>query len=64
MRGKQFKAVQTGGPSGGFIPEQLLDLKVDFDSLSNAGSMMGSGGMVVMNEDACMVDAAKYFVDP
>ena len=61
--GKQFKAVQTGGPSGGFIPEQLLDLKVDFDSLTNAGSMMGSGGMVVMNEDACMVDAAKYFVD-
>jgi NADH-quinone oxidoreductase subunit F len=61
--GKRFKAVQTGGPSGGFIPEKLLDLKVDFDSLSDAGSMMGSGGMVVMNEDACMVDAAKYFVD-
>jgi NADH-quinone oxidoreductase subunit F len=61
--GKRFKAVQTGGPSGGFIPEQLLHLKVDFDSLSDAGSIMGSGGMVVMNEDACMVDAAKYFVD-
>jgi len=61
--GKRFKAVQTGGPSGGFIPERLLDLKVDFDSLSDAGSIMGSGGMVVMNEDACMVDAAKYFVD-
>ncbi|MGD0805535.1 MAG: NADH-ubiquinone oxidoreductase-F iron-sulfur binding region domain-containing protein [Candidatus Bathyarchaeia archaeon] len=61
--GKRFKAVQIGGPSGGFIPEQFLDLKVDFDSLSEAGSMMGSGGMVVMNEDACMVDAAKYFVD-
>jgi NADH-quinone oxidoreductase subunit F len=61
--GKRFKAVQTGGPSGGFIPERLLHLKVDFDSLSDAGSIMGSGGMVVMNEDACMVDAAKYFVD-
>ncbi len=61
--GKQFKAVQTGGPSGGFIPEQYLDLPVDYDTLSEMGSMMGSGGMVVMDEDTCMVDAARYFVD-
>ena len=61
--GKKFKAVQTGGPSGGVIPESLLDLHVDFDELSRAGSMMGSGGMIVMDEDTCMVDVAKYFVD-
>jgi NADH:ubiquinone oxidoreductase subunit F (NADH-binding)/(2Fe-2S) ferredoxin/Pyruvate/2-oxoacid:ferredoxin oxidoreductase delta subunit len=59
---KKFKAVQTGGPSGGCIPEQLLDLKVDFDSLDEAGSMMGSGGMIVMDETTCMVDVAKYYL--
>jgi NADP-reducing hydrogenase subunit HndC len=61
--GKRFKAVQTGGPSGGCIPEELLDLEVDFDELTKAGSMMGSGGMIVMDEDTCMVDVAKYFLD-
>ena len=61
--GKKFKAVQTGGPSGGCIPEELLDLGVDFDELSKAGSMMGSGGMIVMDEDTCMVDVARYFMD-
>ena len=61
--GKRFKAVQTGGPSGGCIPEELLDLKVDFDELTKAGSMMGSGGMIVMDEDTCMVDVARYFLD-
>jgi NADH-quinone oxidoreductase subunit F len=60
--GKNFKAVQTGGPSGGCIPEELLDLKVDFDELTKAGSMMGSGGMIVMDEDTCMVDVARYFI--
>jgi NADH:ubiquinone oxidoreductase subunit F (NADH-binding)/(2Fe-2S) ferredoxin/Pyruvate/2-oxoacid:ferredoxin oxidoreductase delta subunit len=59
--GKKFKAVQTGGPSGGCIPEELLDLKVGFDELAKAGSMMGSGGMIVMDEDTCMVDVARYF---
>jgi len=59
---KEFKAVQTGGPSGGCIPAQFLDLKVDFDSLATVGSIMGSGGMVVMDEDDCMVDVAKYFL--
>lgn len=59
---KKFKMVQTGGPSGGFLPEELLNLPVDFDSLTKAGSMMGSGGMVVGDEDTCMVDMAKYFV--
>jgi NADH:ubiquinone oxidoreductase subunit F (NADH-binding)/CBS domain-containing protein/(2Fe-2S) ferredoxin/Pyruvate/2-oxoacid:ferredoxin oxidoreductase delta subunit len=59
---KKFKAVQTGGPSGGCIPEQYLDLPVDFDSLSKVGSIMGSGGMVVMDEDNCMVDVAKFFL--
>jgi len=62
MNGKKFKAVQTGGPSGGCIPEEHLDLTVDFDSLAKVGSMMGSGGMVVMDEDNCMVDVAKYFL--
>jgi NADP-reducing hydrogenase subunit HndC len=61
--GKRFKAVQTGGPSGGCIPEELLDLEVGFDELTRAGSMMGSGGMIVMDEDTCMVDVAKYFLD-
>lgn len=59
---KKFKAVQTGGPSGGVIPESLLDLPVDFEKLTEAGSMMGSGGMIVMDEDTCMVDVAKYFL--
>ncbi len=59
---KQFKAVQTGGPSGGCLPESLIDLPVDFDRLAGAGSMMGSGGMIVMDEDNCMVDIARYFV--
>jgi NADH-quinone oxidoreductase subunit F len=61
-KGRKFKAVQTGGPSGGFLPESMLDLPVDFDELSKAGSMMGSGGMIVMDEKTCMVDMAKYFV--
>jgi NADH-quinone oxidoreductase subunit F len=61
--GKKFKAVQTGGPSGGCIPEQYLDIPVDFDELNKLGSMMGSGGMIVMDEDTCMVDIAKYFVN-
>jgi NADH-quinone oxidoreductase subunit F len=61
--GKRFKAVQTGGPSGGCIPEERLDLKVDFDELTAAGSMMGSGGMIVMDEDTCMVDVARYFIN-
>ncbi|MCX8116838.1 MAG: NADH-quinone oxidoreductase subunit NuoF [Desulfobacterota bacterium] len=60
--GRQIKAVQTGGPSGGCIPASLFDLPVDFDSLTDAGSMMGSGGMIVMDEGTCMVDVAKYFV--
>jgi len=60
---KKFKAVQTGGPSGGCIPEEKLDMKVDFDELAKAGSMMGSGGMIVMDEDTCMVDLARYFLD-
>ncbi len=61
-KGRNFKAVQTGGPSGGVIPESLLDLKVDFDELDKVGSMMGSGGMIVMDDKTCMVDVAKYFV--
>ena len=60
--GKSFKAVQTGGPSGGCIPESLLDTPVDFDRLYDVGSMMGSGGMIVMDEDTCMVDIARYFL--
>ena len=60
--GKAFKAVQTGGPSGGCIPENLLDTKVDFDELTRAGAMMGSGGMIVMDEDTCLVDLARYFL--
>ena len=61
--GKQIKAVQTGGPSGGCLPGSQFDLPVDFEALAEAGSMMGSGGMVVMDESACMVDVAKYFLD-
>jgi len=60
---KKFKAVQIGGPSGGCIPEKLLDLPIEFNSLEAAGAMMGSGGMVVMNEDSCMVDVARYFLE-
>ncbi len=60
--GRKFKAVQTGGPSGGCIPESLLDLPVDFDKLYEVGSMMGSGGMIVMDDKSCMVDVAKYFL--
>ena len=60
--GRKFKAVQTGGPSGGCIPESLLDLKVDFDELYKVGSMMGSGAMIVMDERNCMVDIARYFL--
>jgi NADP-reducing hydrogenase subunit HndC len=60
--GKKFKAVQTGGPSGGFIPESLIDLPVDYEELTKVGSMMGSGGMVVCDEENCMVDMAKYFL--
>jgi NADH:ubiquinone oxidoreductase subunit F (NADH-binding)/(2Fe-2S) ferredoxin len=60
--GKKFKAVQTGGPSGGVIPEQYLDTPIDFDELTKLGSMMGSGGTVVMDEDTCMVDTARYFI--
>jgi NADH-quinone oxidoreductase subunit F len=59
---KRFKAVQTGGPSGGCLPASLLNLPVDYDSLTQAGSIMGSGGMVVMDEDTCMVDVARYFL--
>jgi NADH-quinone oxidoreductase subunit F len=62
-QGKKFKAVQTGGPSGGCLPESLLDIPVDFDELTRVGSMMGSGGMIVMDEDDCMVDVARYFLN-
>jgi len=62
-RGRQFKAVQIGGPSGGCLPGDLLDTQIDFDSLKGAGAIMGSGGVIVMDEDNCMVDTAKYFVD-
>ncbi|MBQ6399744.1 MAG: NADH-quinone oxidoreductase subunit NuoF [Clostridia bacterium] len=61
--GKKFKAVQTGGPSGGCIPASLLDISVDYDSLTSVGAMMGSGGMIVMDEDNCMVDIARFFLD-
>jgi NADH-quinone oxidoreductase subunit F len=60
---KKFKAVQIGGPSGGCLPEAFLDTPIDYDSLSEAGAMMGSGGMVVMNEDTCTVDISRYFLD-
>ncbi|MEF8725443.1 MAG: NADH-quinone oxidoreductase subunit NuoF [Candidatus Bipolaricaulota bacterium] len=61
--GKEFKAVQTGGPSGGCIPAELIDLPVDYERLTEAGSIMGSGGLIVMDEDTCMVDTAKYFIE-
>jgi bidirectional [NiFe] hydrogenase diaphorase subunit len=61
--GRKFKAVQTGGPSGGCLPEDCLDMPVDYESLAKAGSIMGSGGMIVMDESSCMVDVAKYFMD-
>jgi NADH-quinone oxidoreductase subunit F len=60
---KAFKAVQIGGPSGGCLPSEFLDTPIDFDSLKDAGAMMGSGGMVVMDEETCMVDVARYFID-
>ena len=59
---KEFKAVQTGGPSGGCLPSSLIDVPIDYESLTEAGSMMGSGGMIVMDEDTCMVDVAKFFI--
>jgi NADH-quinone oxidoreductase subunit F len=62
-KNKKFKAVQIGGPSGGCLPETLLDIPIDYDSLREAGSMMGSGGMIVMDENNCMVDAARFFLD-
>ncbi|MBU7001197.1 MAG: FAD-dependent oxidoreductase [Theionarchaea archaeon] len=62
-KGRKFKAVQTGGPSGGCIPADLLGLKVDYEQLKEVGSIMGSGGMVIMDEDTCMVDTAKYFLE-
>jgi NADH:ubiquinone oxidoreductase subunit F (NADH-binding)/NAD-dependent dihydropyrimidine dehydrogenase PreA subunit len=61
--GKEFKAAQTGGPSGGCIPASLIDTPIDFESLGAIGSMMGSGGLIVMDEDNCMVDIAKYFLE-
>jgi len=61
--GKKFKSVQIGGPSGGCITEENLDIEVDYDSLIQIGAMMGSGGLVVMDEDTCMVDVAKFFMD-
>jgi NADH-quinone oxidoreductase subunit F len=62
-KGKEFKAVQIGGPSGGCLPESLLDTPVDFDALDEAGAMMGSGGMVILDDDNCMVEAARYFLE-
>ncbi len=63
QNGKRFKAVQIGGPSGGCLPESALDLPIDFDSLTDAGAMMGSGGMIVLDEDDCMVEIARYFLE-
>ena len=63
VAGRRVKAVQTGGPSGGCIPVEMLDTPVDYESLAQIGSIMGSGGMVVMDEDNCMVDVARYFVE-
>ena len=62
-KGRKFKAVQTGGPSGGVIPESMLDMPVDYDELTKAGSMMGSGGMIVMDDKTCMVDMARYYTE-
>jgi bidirectional [NiFe] hydrogenase diaphorase subunit len=61
--GRKFKAVQSGGPSGGCVPEQFLDIPVDYDSLASVGSIMGSGGLIVMDESSCMVDVARFFMD-
>jgi NADH:ubiquinone oxidoreductase subunit F (NADH-binding)/NAD-dependent dihydropyrimidine dehydrogenase PreA subunit len=61
--GREFKAVQTGGPSGGCLPKEKLDLPIDYQSLMQAGSIMGSGGMIVMDDKTCMVDVAKYFLN-
>ncbi|MBE6613155.1 MAG: 4Fe-4S dicluster domain-containing protein, partial [Ruminococcaceae bacterium] len=61
--GKKFKAAQTGGPSGGCIPASLIDTPIDYDNLIAIGSMMGSGGLIVMDEDSCMVDIAKFFLE-
>jgi NADH-quinone oxidoreductase subunit F/NADP-reducing hydrogenase subunit HndC len=61
--GKNFKAVQTGGPSGGCVPASMADLPVDYEKLTEVGAIMGSGGMIVMDEDTCMVDVAKYFIE-
>ncbi|MEJ2701628.1 MAG: NADH-quinone oxidoreductase subunit NuoF [Sedimentisphaerales bacterium] len=63
MNDREFKAVQTGGPSGGCIPESLLDLPIDYEKLAEVGSIMGSGGLIVMDEDTCMVDVARYFLE-
>jgi len=63
LKEKKFKAVQTGGPSGGCIPSEFLNMKVDYEELAKVGSIMGSGGMIVMDEDSCMVDIAKYFLE-
>jgi NADH:ubiquinone oxidoreductase subunit F (NADH-binding)/Pyruvate/2-oxoacid:ferredoxin oxidoreductase delta subunit len=62
-QGKSLKAVQIGGPSGGCIPASMIDLPIDYEALTEAGSMMGSGGMVVMDQDTCMVDVARYFME-
>ncbi len=61
--GKEFKAAQTGGPSGGCIPAKLIDTEIDYDNLTAIGCMMGSGGLIVMDEDTCMVDIAKFFLE-
>jgi bidirectional [NiFe] hydrogenase diaphorase subunit len=61
--GREFKAVQTGGPSGGCLPTETLDMPVEYESLARAGSIMGSGGMIVMDASSCMVDVAKYFME-
>ncbi|MGA8301030.1 MAG: NADH-ubiquinone oxidoreductase-F iron-sulfur binding region domain-containing protein, partial [Terriglobales bacterium] len=61
--GRHFKAVQTGGPSGGCLPEKFLDMPVDYENLARAGSIMGSGGMIVMDDASCMVDVARFFMD-
>ena len=61
--GHKFKAVQTGGPSGGCLPEEHLDLNISYDALTSVGSMMGSGGMIVMDDTSCMVNVARFFVE-
>ncbi|WP_277607895.1 NADH-ubiquinone oxidoreductase-F iron-sulfur binding region domain-containing protein, partial [Pseudomonas aeruginosa] len=61
--GGTFKAAQTGGPSGGCLPAEHLDVPIDYDSLTKLGSMMGSGGLIVMDEHTCMVDLARFFLD-